>query len=277
MLYIDKDKDERKGNAITDDYLNQECLTVDPITQQARYQNIDYAGSFSSGGYRKRMLRLGSQSQQKYCCYCLRKMGREDAANLEHIIPQSATETAPYETYNGLSHEKTILTSQYISKANQQRPPYPHTVAWHNLVVSCNGCFPAGTSGSSQCCNHARSSKLAPPVYYLKDIEAHVNYMKDGSIRAIDKDVQYTIEAARLNCQPLKEIRKLWFLLRKHDYKDIVLGNHDTQHRYRILLSAFEFTAHATEELRIVKKYQKPEYWKVFMKYHLFYKLFPKT
>lgn len=89
MRYIDKRADEEEGNLITDGYLENECKTADQLTGEVRYQNIDYAGSFSTGGYKKQMLELGMVSQQRYCCYCLRKIGKSKSATLEHIIPQN--------------------------------------------------------------------------------------------------------------------------------------------------------------------------------------------
>lgn len=184
MRFIDKHERQIEGSRITEDYLENECKMTDPITGNIRYMNIDYPGSFTNRGYKNRLLELGMTSQNKFCCYCLRKIERKQSATLEHIIPQNSQTTAGYDRYEELSAHEIVLTSHFTSANNQSRPPYPHTVAWNNLVVSCNGRFPLDNHVASHCCNNARSSDFAPPVYYLRDIESRIVFMQDGTMQA---------------------------------------------------------------------------------------------
>lgn len=276
MRYIDKTAGYTEGNRITDEYLENECKTSDPVTGCVRYINIDYAGSFTNRGYKNRLLKLGMDMQQKYCCYCLRKIENSKQATLEHIIPQKLTTTNGYDTYSELSAHEIVLTDDFRSAPNQNRPPYPHTVAWNNLVVSCNGHFPLDNNVTSHCCNNARSSDFAPPVYYLPDIEARIIYMQDGTMLAqigeLYDNVQDTIRAAKLNHQSLKEIRRLWYLLRNLPYKEIVKCLHDRNLRMKTLISVFNMDN--KKDVDFIFKYHRNEYWEVFMKYHLFYTIF---
>lgn len=274
MQYIDKINGKAEGNGITDEYLENECRTTDPLCGSVRYMNIDYSGSFTNNGYRGRMLGLAMATQKKYCCYCLRKIGNSKLATLEHIIPQNASATSGYDTYAELSGKEIVLTKDYTTAVNQERPPYPHTIAWNNLVVSCKGQFPLDNSVSSHCCNNARGSLYAPPVYYLQDIESRIAIMHDGSIHAKvgDKhgEINSTIVAAKLNCASLKEIRRLWYQLRNIPYREIVRCMYDRNQRMKTLVYAFN----DVNDFHSIFKYQKDDYWKVFMKYHLFYKIF---
>lgn len=276
MRYIDKNAKRTEGRNITDEYLDNECRTTDQVTGNIRYMNVDYSGSFTNKGYKNKLLELGMALQNKFCCYCLRKIGRKQFATLEHIIPQSSKTTNSYDRYNELSEHEIVLTSDFTSADNQTRPPYPHTVAWNNLVVSCNGRFPLDNNVSSHCCNNARSSDFAPPVYYLRDIESRIVFMQDGTMMAgnsdLHDDVQSTINAAKLNYPALKEIRRLWYLLRNRPYREIVECLYDRNLRTQTLYSIFSMKDLA--DIRLVCKYQKDEYWEVFMKYHLFYTIF---
>ena len=276
MRYIDKNAKRTEGRNITDEYLDNECRTADPVTGTIRYLNVDYSGSFTNKGYKNKLLELGMALQNKFCCYCLRKIGKKQFATLEHIIPQSAAKVDGYNHYNELSEQEIVLTSDFTSAHDQTRPPYPHTVAWNNLVVSCNGCFPLDNNVSSHCCNNARSSGFAPPVYYLNDIDSRIVFMQDGTMMAGDgdlhDDVQATINAAKLNYPALKEIRRLWYLLRKRPYREIVGRLYDRDLRIRTLYSVISMEDMAG--IQFVCKYQKDEYWEVFMKYHLFYTIF---
>lgn len=272
MRYIDKNANSAEGDHITDDYLENECKMTDPLTGDIRYMNIDYSGSFTSEGYKDRMLELGMVSQSRFCCYCLRKIGKKQSATLEHIIPQKASETVDFDNFNELSKTEITLTLDFTTAHNQGRPPYPHTVAWNNLVVSCDGHFPLDNNVSSHCCNNARSSDFAPPVYYLKDIESRIVFMQNGTMMTADDDVKATIRAAKLNCQSLKEIRRLWYLLRNTSYRDIVRCLYDRNLRNKILYSVFCMESIA--DIHFIYKYQRDEYWQVFMKYHLFYTIF---
>lgn len=276
MRYIDKSTGSAEGNSITDEYLENECKMTDPIDGSVRYLNIAYSDSFTNKGYKGKLLELAMFSQKKYCCYCLRKIGNSKQATLEHIIPQDASATAEYDKYHKLSGKEIVLTKDYTAGQNQDRPPYPHTVAWNNLVASCKGQFPLDNSVSSHCCNNARQSNYAPPVYYLDDIESRISIMHDGSIHAnignFHDDIRTTIIAAKLNCSALKEIRRLWYLLRNIQYREIVRCIHDRNQRMKTLVSVFNDID--INDFHSIFKYQRDDYWNVFMKYHLFYKIF---
>lgn len=182
-----------------------------------------------------------------------------------------------YDKYGELSEGEITLTKDYFSVHNQERPPYPHTIAWYNLVVSYKGQFPLDNNVSSHCCNNARGSLYAPPVYYLQDIDARIAIMNDGSIHVkvgyCHDEISSTIVAAKLNCTALKEIRRLWYELRNIYYREIVCCMYDRNQRMKTLVYAFRDGG----DFHSIFKYQKDDYWKVFMNYHLFYRIFRET
>ena len=77
MRYIDKNAKRAEGRNITDEYLDNECRTTDQVTGNIRYMNVDYSGSFTNKGYKNKLLELGMALQNKFCCYCLRKIGKK--------------------------------------------------------------------------------------------------------------------------------------------------------------------------------------------------------
>ena len=78
MRYIDKNAKRTEGRNITDEYLDNECRTTDQVTGNIRYMNVDYSGSFTNKGYKNKLLELGMALQNKFCCYCLRKIGKNN-------------------------------------------------------------------------------------------------------------------------------------------------------------------------------------------------------
>ena len=276
MEYIDKHELQDEGNSITEDYLENQCKVYDEVSHCYRYINIDYSGSFASSGYRDRMCDLALRSQTRYCCYCLRKLSDVKYVTLEHIIPQQSKTCDRYNFFPELAPSKVVLTDDFQKGEDQSRPPYPHSVAWNNLVASCNGCFPESIGKTSVCCNNKRSSKEALPVYYYSDIADSIEYMPDGTMMATPSPrqqyIQTTINSANLNCQALKEIRKLWLLFSDYSLQYIYEEGRKEHTRKLLLLSVLDLEKRNDENL--FSKYMKEEYWRCFMSYQKFHEIF---
>lgn len=297
MLYIDKDKNKAEGKQVTIDYLRECC-----IDEQNRYCNIDYAGSFhtepSDGvSFSKRMERVLMENQHKYCCYCMRKMDGSEKVTLEHIIPQSLKSTdddaeehlAYYQRVSPLDTAEIALTDTFKGQQATLRNPLPHTVAYNNLVVSCNGTFPDKLKKISLnpiycCCNHPRGNEKAFPVYFIQQIGCMIDYLKNGEAQAIigtewTKEIRETIVNARLNCESLKQIRRLWFILRDCDEQEIYICSSNADKReYLLLKKLFDNKDIKIEEaMNLFPKFNKQDYWDTFMLYHKFYKIYNKN
>lgn len=295
MQYIDKNKHKVEGTQVTTDYLRYCC-----IDELGQYCNIDYAGTFhtakSTSGktYSKRMEAVLMHSQQRFCCYCMRKMDGSETVTLEHIIPQSLKSTmagankemAFYHRIPELAASEVALTDTFSGKQATMRAPLPHTVAYNNLVASCTGTFPDKlklTTGNAVacCCNNKRKNERALPVYFLQGIETMVDYLKNGEVRAIRNtdwtdDIDEVIRHTSLNCKSLQQIRRLWFLLSDCDYRDICAcsGNEGKRKELlcKVLFSGKEYNL--DESMALHNKFLKQDYWDTFMRYQWFYHVF---
>lgn len=283
MKYIDKAKDRDRGNSLSDMYLQTCCKTIDPLTHSVRYMNVDYAGTFTP--YRKKLAGILMENQQRFCCYCMRKLNGKERVTLEHIIPQTASpaELSYYQSIKELSLREVVLTCDFVRSNNQNFPPYPHTVAYNNLVASCDGTFPDRQSPfSSCCCNEKRGSKRAFPIYYLPNVESDIlEYLPNGQVMAKIGTGWYqqtydTIGSTKLNCKALVDIRKLWYLLRTVDYQSICDCREEEKRKYLLAKILFDGNFNAKEGWTLYEKFVKIEYWRTFMLYYWFYNYYKK-
>lgn len=312
MKWIDKSKDPYKADAdaVVLDFLNNCCLNA-----HGRYENIRYdkkrdSGhnpcfcSAEAGSYRKRFTQILVDSQDGYCCYCMRKLKTyqvEDSDELitrEHIIPRaySIAETPHakilfYQQCLELSPDKVVMTDHFEDSSHDQSndlPPFPHKVAYNNIVASCNGTFPYVRNGNMEkskiCCNEYRKEKEAYPVYFIRGIEGMIDYRPSGDIQAlhsIDADCQQKITTvianANLDCDPLKDIRHLWYLLSGLPKERIYSCNTEskrdrlfTETLYKTSLFENDRTSHLHEN------FMKEDFWNTFMLYDYFYDVFSK-
>ena len=243
MRYIDKHQHLQAGHAITDDYLDQECRINDGNGHYC-YQNVDYEGSFGSSGAKSKMQQLALNSQENYCCYCMRDLHMQNQqVTLEHIIPQSCSvaELANYTQLNvsPLTDDEVVLTSSFTQVTDIHVPPRPHTVTFENLTASCDGTFP-DKEGTSQCCNHHRGCKFVYPMFFEVDVEEKIVYRENGAMQPKNgcphsDEYRKTIENVRLNCQNLMDIRRLWHLFANVDQNELVACLNDRNLRMKSL------------------------------------------
>jgi len=298
MLYIDKHTNKAAGNQVTLDYLNTHCKDA-----SGHYSNIQYRSddsslpSFIASGtpsYYNRMVDVLMTDQNGRCCYCLRRLqtgtppSNADAKiTIEHIIPCSfdhnrQADADEYRNFVG-NMQNVELTDVFESKSGaQSMPPYPHSVAYDNMVVSCNGTFPAiregGHANTQICCNHKRGVERALPVYFLHDIADNVDYLKTGDVQANPSSLQCNeidevIQKTALGCDSLKDIRRIWYELSAIDKREIMQCDTEDK-REAILNNAFSNTLALTkpiETARIVAKFKKQDYWETLMLYDVFY------
>jgi hypothetical protein len=267
MRYIDKIPYKSQGDSLVDDYL---LKTKDA---DGCYINIDYS-TFRSA-YRAPLTKLLLEAQHRYCCYCMRKLNAKEHVTFEHIIPQSEKTAAVdyYRAAPGLSDTEVILTSEFINVPGRQTPPYPHVVAYNNLVASCDGSFTDGTR--ALCCNHKRGDRMAFPLYLLPDAESHVIYTDNGRAISISDQQEkgsVLIDNVGLNCQILVEIRRLWYVLRHEDYREICACSHlEEKRKYILSRNLFKSVADAERYFNIFQKFSRQNYWDKLMRYNYFY------
>lgn len=280
MRYINKNIHLQEGHEITDRYLENACR-VDDGGGYYHYQNVDYEGTFASTNAKSDMQRLVMLNQGNLCCYCMRDLHMQHQhMTLEHIIPQRGGRVE-YGYYTGmnvspLTTANVVLTDDFTGAPNVTYPPRPHTVTFENLVASCDGTFP-DQEGVPQCCNHRRGQKHIYPLFYVSGVENEITYMEDGTMQpavGCKRQVEYrqTIDSVRLNCQNLKDIRKLWHLFAGVDEAVLIACLNNKNIRTKTLMTVlFKKKDQSVSDSRILGKFIREDYWRTFLLYRWFH------
>lgn len=310
MKWINKNRDNDKAEAdqVVKEYLDTCCLL------NGRYQNVRYDKrdpgvgpcftSANGGSYRKRLTNILLSNQSGYCCYCMRKIktaqneiDSDEVVTREHIIPRGFTiaDSVKVSSYYQLSPElspiNVIITDEFEDPSHDQNndlPPFPHKVAYNNLVASCNGTFPyvRNAKGSKQkiCCNEKRYEEDVFPIYFFRNIEEMIDYCTNGDIQAkvsvsseIQSKINDVIANTNLDCDPLKDIRRLWFIL-SHVSKERIINCRTENQRNALfsdILYRTEFFTPNTPQLHTC--FIKDVFWETFLLYDYFYDVFRTT
>lgn len=280
MKFIDKDSTLREGHDITDNYLNGICRVEEGHSGYC-YQNVDYDGTFNSSGAKGQMQQLALSSQENLCCYCMRDLHLQNQrVTLEHVIPQCVS-SVEFKRYTALgvkylTKDVVVRTEDFTGVLNVGLNARPHTVAFENLAASCDGTFP-DKDGTSQCCNNHRGNRFVYPMFYVATLGDELSYTEDGAIHPNEKSMhpeeyRQTIEIVHLNCQNLKDIRRLWYLFDAEDHNVLVSCLKDRNLRARILWRVLFKKAEMTQrDSNILTKFMKDEYWRTFLLYHWFH------
>jgi hypothetical protein len=105
------------------------------------------------------------------------------------------------------------------AKRKLQTPPFPHHIAWYNLIPSCN---------SRNHCNLWREDKFIYPFILDQGAISQIRYSKEGICNSIE--YMDDINNLNLNHQDLINIRKILFFLGSKineitiDEKELVLS-----------------------------------------------------
>lgn len=309
MKWINKETHKSEADKVVREYLDNCCLRPDGRYANVRYDSKRDGGTgpcfcqADGGLYRRRLTNILLDNQNGCCCYCMRKIKTaqreeysDEVVTREHIIPRGFTRnnkhtvTSYYQQSPELASDKVILTDEFEDVTHDQRadlPPYPHKVAYNNLVASCNGTFPYIRNDRQNkpkiCCNECRVEHDAFPVYFMQDIETYIDYRPNGEVQAkthIPQDIQNKINDvitnARLDCDPLKEIRRLWYIL-SHECKENIYSCRTVEQRDYLLskmLYKSEFFTESNAALH--EKFIKEEFWQTFMLYDYFYDVYSR-
>lgn len=140
-------------------------------------------------------------------------------STLEHVITQKVNNQEDFSKYfemdSRLDNENIMLEAEFIINP-KKTPPFPHTVAYENLIPSCLGTF---ASGEKKSCNHHRGDRFIQPLIFRENIHNEIKYKIDGSIVWSEDraDVFPTVNILGLNCPELKAIRRIWYYLSSHN------------------------------------------------------------
>ncbi len=263
---------------------------------KSNQQAIDYVSNFISGqwlenndgsyeyrniGYdniNKTIYRAFCLAEQKnVCCYCNREIDNSPQTELEHIIPRSVEteeELQLYFMYSNILSENVTLQDDFRRLALKATPPpFPHHIAYQNIVASCNG-KTYDTSEEYTCCNRNRGNDFVPPINLMNNCIAYEN---DGTIVYLP-EIQNRIylNTLNLNKQKLKDIRRLWFLFSKSNVsiQELINANNEDDYSELITLYIIANPLKSISDNRIADTFQTDFEWSVFIKYSYFLNYF---
>jgi hypothetical protein len=247
-----------------------------------RYIGIGYTdGAFNTTQLKEYCL----EEQENVCCYCSREIANNRHTELEHIIPRSVATNEALQPYFNLSNilaDNIVLQEDFrLSTERQITPPFPHHIAYQNIVASCNG-ITFKSSEDFTCCNRKREDDFIPP-YNL--IQNNILYLNDGTIYStIDttyevQGIQYeSIAHLNLNKQTLKNIRRIWFLLASSDVNINQLTQATTIEDYSEIFTLYlrANPRKVTSDNNLIDSFENETSWKVLMHYKYFLTYFRK-
>jgi hypothetical protein len=257
MQYIDKNKAEFKDRAYR---LLNTFIQGQWQEDAGRYINLTYE-SFRNDAFRDLLL----EEQSHYCCYCMKYILGKDTT-LEHIIPNKATESTVMDDYRSYGEiaENVFFWEKELDSKRLDTPPFPHILAYENLVASCNGDIPDG--GLHQCCNYIRGQKEIIPVFYIQDIEKEFEYDLNGMI-ICDERYHPTIAVLNLEHPTLQLFRRCWLNLPdQYTVQNVIEAGVDEDLRMNIIDDMDRDRINLSDRTTL----QNSDYWKTFMNFFWF-------
>ena len=259
MEYIDKSKPEFKriAHAIIEKFINEQWQE-----DANQYVNLSYE-SFDS----KELKDLILMEQGHYCCYCMKHISAKETT-LEHIIPNKAPDSATYSDYAQYGEIATNvffwMENMRFSKINT--PPFPHIIAYENLVASCNGYIP--DEGQAKCCNNKRGAEKIIPLFYIPNAKEEFTYNDKGLILCHAKYYN-SIRILGLENHTLQLFRRCWLNLpAQYSIKDVCKANIDSMLRIQIV-DDMDFSKISLSDRTTI---QNQTYWNSFKNFYWFYR-----
>lgn len=194
MKHIDKSGFEAEGKDIVDDLLKEAWNEI-----EGRYIEASYSG-FNSA-YKERLNELLLREQSRLCCYCLKEIKSQNLT-IEHLIPQQIETAQILHYFSAGELEDNVIHKDDFDWNSNLIPPikYPHDIAWHNLLASCN---------SNYHCNHYRGNELIKPFIFDSEIEQKTSYDAHGLVDC--EEYQNDFDKLGLNSdEKLIIIRRIW-------------------------------------------------------------------
>ena len=252
MEYIDKDKSRNKAHELIKSFLEEqeEC-------------SEDLYSTFQ-GDFRQRLKEMLLNDSDNRCCYCMRDL---KATTLEHVIPRSVNNQEGFSKYfeieSKLDKENIILEREFLNNSGNV-PPFPHTVAYENLIPSCSGHL---ASRGSKSCNNYRGDKFIQPLVFRQGIHNEIKYKINGFVEWTEEDlgtVFPTITSLGLNSLELKAIRRIWYYLSSKNLSC------DESNKDKVINGIITELDDGDQMLEMLMNFKKTEYWKLLSQYTYF-------
>ena len=268
MIYLSKTNQNAidfVANFLDNNWLEQNDGTC-------KYQNIGYSEIKNPvADFRAFFV----DDQDNKCCYCCRDIVNDNRTELEHIIPRTKSEFLDFNPYYGLSNilqanviPQNIFETTLIQLA---KPPFPHHIAYQNIVASCNG-RTFESSDNFTCCNRERKDDFVPPFNLMVD---SIKYLQDGTIvYQPDTTKREYFDILNLNKEVLTSIRRLWFLFSKSQLSltEVLQNNTDDNIiKEKIIRFAISNSLTAVDDLKLVETFSNTSLWNTFKDYSYFF------
>lgn len=275
MKYIDKSLRKQQGEQIVTEFLD--CFH----NRMGAYPNDMYK-AFSSEiddahnhvKFRQRLVDdVLMPEQNGHCCYCMRNLLGCSKVTIEHIMPNHAADKAELDEYRTRATELDGLphSDDFKSLVPIEYPPHPHSIAYQNLVLSCDGdLFKENTK--PVCCNLKRKHAFLPPFALYPNIMQKFVYTVDGMAEWTEdpeppESKKNAMRILGLNNFVLRMIRRIWFFCNdngldpQRDEKEVVVN---TMMGYLVFPNVTE------GETNMLLNFKKDKYWNLLLEYNTF-------
>ncbi len=266
MIYLNKNN-KAAQNYVTE-FINKNWLAQNDGT--SRYQNISYADIKNPV---KLFRGFFVDEQNSKCCYCCKDIVNDNTTELEHLIPQAKSniiEFQPYYEHSYLLQQNVVPQSVFTAATTQQDlPPFPHHIAYHNIVASCNGrTFKSSEELNFTCCNRERGDEFLPPFNLMQD---SVGYIEDGTIVFFyDLENRGYFRTLNLDKDILKNIRRLWYLFSKSELTLQEILNSEMGLEAKITIHAIGNSNTLLDDVKLLETFSNEDLWDIFCKYSYF-------
>lgn len=276
MMYIDKSLRKQQGEQIITEFLDcfHERTGAYPDDMYNAFSSeIDDAHNHVK--FRQRLVDdVLMPEQNGHCCYCMRNLSGCKKVTVEHIMPNHAADKAELDEYRRQTTELDGLPHSNDFKAMMPivYPPHPHSIAYQNLVLSCDGdLFKESTK--PVCCNLKRKHRFLPPFVLYPNIMLTFVYTVDGMAEWTEdpeppESKENAMRILGLNNFMLRMIRRIWFFCNdnslnpQRDGKEVVINT---------ILGYWASPDTNEGEINMLLNFKKDKYWNLLLEYDSFF------
>lgn len=262
MEYIDKNKSREWAHKLIKEFLKR-CLE-----ENGEYPNDLYNAFMRDATCKSVFVERLLEDNNHRCCYC---MGNIKGPTIEHMIPQSVKTEETFLKYckysSDLDCRNITLTKSFLEKPKDV-PPFPHVIAYENLIPSCFGYLP---TGASKCCNNFRGDKDIQPLVFRPNIHEEIKYYANGNViwTKDPEDEKPTIVRLGLDCLELKTIRRIWYYLANHDMA-VDSANKNQVIDDLLIKMGVPKDIQENNMQQMLMNFKQTEYWNLLKKYTYF-------
>lgn len=188
-------------------------------------------------------------------------------------MPNHATDKPELDTYrlrktelDGIPHSKDFKTQAPIVY-----PPHPHSIAYQNLTLSCDGVL-IDNNSRTICCNLKRGHRFLPPFILYPDIEQKFKYSESGIAEWTEdpeqpESPQNVTRTLGLNTQLLRMIRRIWFFCSdneldpRKDEKNTIINT---------IMGYMAGGNYDEREINMLLNFKQDKYWNLLLSYDAF-------